>query len=92
MGEAQKIITYPATHTMKNNLKLLTREIHELIVQVDSNENNTTEIQNKLEEKQKELEELIQEQSNVIYYKNITIWMEYREKCTKFFLNLTQQR
>ena len=40
----------------------LTREIHELIVQVDNN--YTTEIQNQLE---KELEELIQERSNVIY-------------------------
>uniref|UniRef100_A0A673Y6D4 Dynein cytoplasmic 2 heavy chain 1 n=1 Tax=Salmo trutta TaxID=8032 RepID=A0A673Y6D4_SALTR len=66
----------------------LTREIHELIVQVDGNKNDTTEIQNKLEEKQKELEELIQEQSNVIYYKNKANWMEYGEKFTKFFLNL----
>ena len=33
----------------------LTREIHELIVQVDSNKNDTTEIEKKLEEKQKEL-------------------------------------
>ena len=29
----------------------LTSEIHELIVQVDSNKNDTTEIENKLEEK-----------------------------------------
>ena len=55
----------------------LTREIHELIVQVDSNKNDTTEKQNKSEEKQKELKELIQEQSNVIYYKNKANWMEY---------------
>jgi hypothetical protein len=34
----------------------LTREIHELTVQVDGNKNNTTEIQYKLEEKQKELD------------------------------------
>ena len=51
------------------------------MVQVDSNKNNTTEMQNKLEEKQKELEELIQEWSNVIYYKNKANWMKYGEKC-----------
>jgi hypothetical protein len=55
------------------------QEIHDLIVQVDSNKNDTKEIQNKLEEKQKELKELIQERSNIIYYTNKANWMEYGE-------------
>lgn len=58
-------------------------------VQVDCNNNGTIEAQNKLEEKQKEWRtDHIQEQSNVINYKNKANWMEYVEKCTTFFLNL----
>jgi hypothetical protein len=34
------------------------------------------------------MEELIQERSSVIYYKNRVSWMEYGEKCTKFSFNL----
>ena len=34
------------------------------------------------------MEELIQERSLVIYYKNKSNWMEYGEKCTKLFFNL----
>ena len=47
-----------------------------LTVQLDSNPNCTIEAQNTLEEKQKEMEELIQERSSVIDYKNKTIWVE----------------
>ena len=48
---------------------ILTKEIEGLTVQLDSNKNGTIEAQNKLEEKQKEMEELIQERSSVIYSK-----------------------
>ena len=34
------------------------------------------------------MEELFQERSSVIYYKNKANWMEYGEKCTKLFFNL----
>jgi hypothetical protein len=46
------------------------------------------EAQNRLEEKQKGLEELIQERSSVTYYKNKATWMEHFEKCTTFVSNL----
>ena len=42
---------------------ILTKEIEGLTVELDSNKICTIEAQNKLEEKQKELEELIQERS-----------------------------
>ena len=58
---------------------ILTKEIEGLTVQSDSNKNCTIEAQNKLEEKQKEME-LIQERSSVIYYKNKANWMEYSGK------------
>jgi exonuclease III len=64
---------------------ILTKEIEGLTVQLDNNKNGTIEAQNKLEEKQKEMEELIQERSSVIYYKNKANWMEYGEKCTILF-------
>ena len=54
---------------------ILTKEKEGLTEQIDSNKNCTTEAQNKLEEKQKEMEELIQERSSEINYKNKrTIW------------------
>ena len=46
------------------------------------------EAQNRLEEKQKEMEVVIQERSSVMSYKNTANWMENGEKCTTFFLNL----
>ena len=67
---------------------ILTKKIEGLTVQLDSNKNGTIEAQDKLEEKQKEMEELIQERSSVIYYNNKANWMEYGEKCTKLFFNL----
>jgi hypothetical protein len=47
-------------------VSILTKEIEGLTVQLDSNKNGTIEAQNKLEEKQKEMEDLIQERSSVI--------------------------
>ena len=60
---------------------ILTKKIEGLTVQIDSNKNCTIEAQSKLEEKQKEMEEPIQERSSVIYYKNKANWMEYGKKC-----------
>jgi hypothetical protein len=51
-----------------------------LTVQLDSNKNCTREAQNKLEEKLNEMQELIQERSSVIDYKNKANWVEYGEK------------
>ena len=59
---------------------ILTKEIEGLPVQLDSLKNGIIEALNTLEEKQKEMEELIQERSSVIYYKNKTNWMEHEEK------------
>ena len=56
---------------------ILTKEIEGLTVQLDSNKNGTIETQNKLEEKQKEMEKLIQERPSVIYYNNKVNWTEY---------------
>ena len=55
---------------------ILTKEIEGLTVQLDSNINCTREAQSKLEEKLREMEELIQERSSVIDYKNKPIWVE----------------
>ena len=65
----------------------LIKEIEEVTAQVDGNGNCALEAQNRLKEKQKELEVLIQERSSVMFYKNKANWMENCEKCTIFFLN-----
>jgi hypothetical protein len=50
---------------------ILRKEIEGLTVQIDSNKNSTLGPQNMLEEKQKQMEELLQERSSVIYYYKI---------------------
>jgi hypothetical protein len=73
-------------NTLGSKESMLTKEIKGLTVQIESNKNCTIEAQRKLEEKQKEIEELIQERSSII--KNKVYWVEYGGKCTKFFFIL----
>ena len=49
------------------------------------------EAKDRFEEKQKEMEVLIQERLSVLYYKNKSNWMGNGEKCTTFFLTLQQE-
>lgn len=65
--------------------KKLTKEIEVLTLRVDGSDNTSIDVLDKLDGKQKELEELIQERSSKIYYRNKANWMEKGEKCNTFF-------
>ena len=64
---------------------ILTNEKEWLTVQIDSNKNCTMEAQSNLEEKQKEMEELTQERSSVIYCKIKRIGWNIGISATNYF-------
>lgn len=72
-----------------NNLKEndIKKEINMLTLQMDKSE-CTPELLNKIEEKQKEYENIINDKNDISYYKEKAKWMEKGERCNKFFLDL----
>lgn len=73
--------------TMEQDLKT---EI-EVLTEVVEKQDTTQDTLDKLEQKQKEFEQLIQERSNISYYKHKAQWMEMGERCNKFFLTLQRR-
>ena len=66
------------------------KEIDMLTLQVDGTE-SSLEVLSKLEQKQKEYDNLINERSDISYYRKKAKWMEKGEKCNKLFFDLQQR-